>query len=64
MNERDRMLGMDRDITRRDFLNGASLAIGGSMLGLPLAPSLGATAGAQAQAGYYPPMRHGMRSRK
>jgi spermidine dehydrogenase len=31
-NSRDRELGMDRKITRRDFLNGVSLAVGGSIL--------------------------------
>lgn len=30
--KRDRELGMDREITRRDFLNGAALAIGSSLL--------------------------------
>ena len=28
----DRDLGMDRPITRRDFLNGASIAVTGSLL--------------------------------
>lgn len=35
--ERDRQLGMDRAISRRDFLNGVALTIGGvaiSQLGL------------------------------
>ena len=32
MSMSDRALGMDRDITRRDFLNGASLVIGAAML--------------------------------
>ena len=31
MSARDRELGMDRAITRRDFLNGFSLAVGGSL---------------------------------
>ena len=33
--ERGRRLGMDRPITRRDFLDGIALAIGGAALGLP-----------------------------
>jgi spermidine dehydrogenase len=59
----DRDLGMHRDITRRDFLNGVALGVGGSMV----APSLLQAAAAQAaqapeQApGYYPPSLTGMR---
>src|SRR5262249_5122733 len=34
---RDRELGMDRAITRRDFLNGAAIAIGAMAAGVPLA---------------------------
>ena len=30
MKKSDRDLGMDREITRRDFLNGASVAVGGA----------------------------------
>lgn len=58
MHQRDRRLGMSRDITRRDFLNGVGVAVAGS-----LAPvvSPGATASAQNQPGYYPPTRSGMR---
>jgi spermidine dehydrogenase len=59
-------LGMDREISRRDFMNGVSLAVGGALL----AP--GAMAGelfssadvAQApekHSGYYPPTKTGMR---
>ena len=32
MKSRDRQLGMNANISRRDFLNGASLAIGASLL--------------------------------
>jgi len=61
----DRELGMGRDITRRDFLNGVSVAVGASLLassswadafGLadsPFAP--------ENEAGYYPPAKTGMR---
>ena len=50
MKRRDRELGMDRSITRRDFLNGVSVVVGGSLL----AP-FGSAAGA------YPPALTGMR---
>jgi spermidine dehydrogenase len=54
----DRALGMHRRITRRDFLNGAGLAITGSLL----PPSLVAAAlEASAEAGDYPPALTGMR---
>jgi spermidine dehydrogenase len=58
--KRDRELGMDRPILRRDFLNGVAIsigAIGSGILGLPLA----AYGAAQDQPGYYPPARTGMR---
>jgi spermidine dehydrogenase len=63
MNRNDKKLGMDRDITRRDFLNGASIAISGSLFSGPLSAALadGNNAGAQMQPGYYPPTRTGMR---
>src|SRR5690242_7462524 len=62
---RDRELGMQRKITRRDFLDGVALAIGGSILSAGV-PWLGATqAGSEASAlekpGYYPPALLGMR---
>jgi spermidine dehydrogenase len=63
--KRDRVLGMDRKINRRDFLNGASLALGGTLVpggfwsdvfageGKPFAP--------EKEPGYYPPAKTGMR---
>jgi spermidine dehydrogenase len=60
---RDRELGMDRTITRRDFLNGMAIGVGGLMAGSWLG-GLDAEAAAQyAQdnAGYYPPALTGMR---
>ncbi len=59
MNEkkRDHALGMDRSITRRDFLNGAAIAIGGAMV----APSLLTASEKPANAVYYPPALEGMR---
>src|SRR5262245_52725904 len=60
--QRDRELGMDRPITRRDFLNGIALGIGGAVVGSALTPfSLDAQGFAQDVAGYYPPALTGMR---
>jgi spermidine dehydrogenase len=66
MDARDRDLGMHRSITRRDFLNGAAVAVTGALAAPPwlhaLAPS--APAGGQSPeqaADYYPPLRTGMR---
>src|SRR5882757_5964666 len=66
---RDRALGMDRPITRRDFLNGmaigATAAASGPLFAAPLnepmppAPSL--PSAAQDAFGYYPPLLTGMR---
>ncbi|MDA0680982.1 MAG: NAD(P)/FAD-dependent oxidoreductase [Proteobacteria bacterium] len=64
MKRSDRQLGMHRDITRRDFLNGINVAVTGSLLSTPLAQALAATDGdpsAQMLAGYYPPTRDGLR---
>jgi len=63
---RDRELGMDREIPRRDFLNGVSLAIGGSVA-MPghfwseVLAAADATYAPEKQPGYYPPARTGMR---
>lgn len=38
--QRDRELGMDRAITRRDFLNGVALGVGGTLAANALAPEL------------------------
>jgi hypothetical protein len=35
---RDRELGMDRNIPRRDFLNGAAMTIGAALLPATLSP--------------------------
>jgi spermidine dehydrogenase len=62
--QRDRELGMDRPITRRDFLNGVAIGIGGAFVGSALGPlgaDLGAAAFAQDAPGYYPPALTGMR---
>jgi spermidine dehydrogenase len=62
---RDRELGMDRPITRRDFLNGLAATAGGVAAG-SLFPGFAFAAGessklAQDAAGYYPPALRGMR---
>ena len=62
----DKELGMDRKISRRDFMNGAAMAIGGVAVSkrtdffgqLPAGASINE---AQNQAGYDPPALHGMR---
>ncbi|MGI9262805.1 MAG: NAD(P)-binding protein [Woeseiaceae bacterium] len=56
--KRDRQLGMHVDISRRDFLNGAGVAIGASMI-----PEMtnAAAPGAQDVPGYDPPALEGMR---
>ena len=54
----DKQLGMDREISRRDFLNGVSVAVGASLLpGSATAQDVGA----QDVPGYYPPELGGMR---
>src|SRR5436190_1755338 len=62
--ENNRELGMNRTITRRDFLNGVAIGIG-ALAGSGLPPELfAAQAAAQARqnsAGYYPPTLTGMR---
>jgi spermidine dehydrogenase len=61
----DRELGMDRRITRRDFLNGVSVAVGAALspkllwveaLGIPQSPLA-----PEKSADYYPPTLTGMR---
>jgi spermidine dehydrogenase len=64
--KRDTELGMKRSITRRDFLNGVSLAVGGSLalsgnvwaevFGLPFSPI-----DPEKDPGYYPPAKTGLR---
>ncbi|MGZ4814075.1 MAG: NAD(P)-binding protein [Terriglobales bacterium] len=54
---RDRELGMNADITRRDFLNGMALTVGGSMMPRPL----WALAADQIAPDYYPPALTGLR---
>src|SRR5579863_6111678 len=61
---RDRELGMHRNITRRDFLNGMAVGAGGMVASPWLAGLLAAqtpAASAQDRPGYYPPTLNGMR---
>jgi spermidine dehydrogenase len=60
MTKTDRQLGMDAPITRRDFLNGVALGIGGTLAAGWLSPHL-ETVLAQGNAGAYPPALTGLR---
>lgn len=61
----DKMLGMDREIDRRDFLNGVSISVVAAALGPsalnPSAMAQGVSTAKQDQAGYYPPALDGLR---
>jgi spermidine dehydrogenase len=61
MNANDRRLGMDRQITRRDFLNGVSLSVVGSMLAPEILRAAQQEFAPERAADYYPPTRTGMR---
>lgn len=54
---------MNRDITRRDFLNGVGIAVTGSLVSNPLSAAIGNSGAPSAQmsAEYYPPVLSGMR---
>jgi spermidine dehydrogenase len=61
---RDRDLGMHRNITRRDFVNGVAVGVGGMLTNTWIGGLLAAqtsTASAQDRPGYYPPTLNGMR---
>jgi spermidine dehydrogenase len=59
---RDRELGMDRKITRRDFLNGVAIGVGGVLAGPSLLADSQTTEVAPEQSpDYYPPALMGMR---
>src|ERR1700687_2853536 len=60
----DRSLGMDRTITRRDFLNGCAVALGASLTAsspgwLEVVGTLDASP--ESDPGYYPPAKTGLR---
>ncbi|HEY1638836.1 MAG TPA: twin-arginine translocation signal domain-containing protein, partial [Rhizomicrobium sp.] len=58
--KRERELGMDRAIDRRDFLNG--VAVGAAALSSGLAQGASARQSApQDRPDYYPPLLHGLR---
>ena len=67
MRERDRRLGLNQTITRRDFIGGVSVALSGSLVGCPWAetatpPSPTSPAAHRAPgAAPYPPARTGLR---
>lgn len=67
MNKKDRELGLDRAITRRDFLNGVAIGAGGMLAGGALGAETLLTAAAlddfapERAANYYPPSLTGMR---
>jgi spermidine dehydrogenase len=56
-NQRDRELGMDRSITRRDFLDGMAVTVGGAALAMHGAPSNAQSANSP----NYPPALTGLR---
>ena len=60
MTEHDRQLGMASAISRRDFLNGVAVGVGGVVVAGLLPPHL-ETLRAQGQAGSYPPALTGLR---
>lgn len=65
--KKDRELGMDRAITRRDFLNGVAIGVGGTLAGSALGAEILLAAAAldeyapEKAANYYPPALTGMR---
>jgi spermidine dehydrogenase len=65
--KKDRELGMDRDITRRDFLNGVAVGTGGALVGGALGAETLLSAAAlgefapEKSPDYYPPAKMGMR---
>ena len=59
MDAHDRRLGLDRSITRRDFLNGVALTVAGSVLAPELARAQ--EFAPERAVDYYPPTRVGMR---
>src|SRR5262249_53627729 len=58
---RDRELGMDREITRRDFLNGAAIAIGSAAIPHTAFQSTSQSMEPQNRPGYNPPVSTGLR---
>jgi len=61
MNANDRRLGLDREITRRDFLNGVAVTVVGSVLAPELLRAAQQEFAPERAADYYPPTLAGMR---
>lgn len=62
MDKKDRELGMDRSITRRDFLNGVAIGVGGAIAAPHWLAALDSPAYApEKDPNYYPPALTGMR---
>src|ERR1700675_4629344 len=59
--KRDRELGMDRQITRRDFLDGLALTIGSALIPSSVLAFEQSTYAPEKASGYYPPALTGMR---
>jgi spermidine dehydrogenase len=57
----DHNLGMDRPITRRDFMNGAAMVIGAALLPQGSASQSNGQTEPQNKSGYYPPTKTGLR---
>src|SRR5947209_5241153 len=57
----DKALGMDRGITRRDFLNGVAVTAGAALLPQPLLSALQDDLDPEKMPGYYPPALTGLR---
>jgi len=57
----DHQLGMDRAIPRRDFLNGAAMAVGAALVPKSLQPITANTDEQQNHSGYDPPTASGLR---
>ena len=60
-NRRDKQLGMSRKITRRDFLNGAALALGAAITPSPLFAAFDEPTNPEKSSAYYPPALTGLR---
>jgi spermidine dehydrogenase len=58
---RDRELGMDRPITRRDFLNGVALTLGAAIVPSPIFAAFDTPTELQNSGNYYPPAKTGLR---
>jgi spermidine dehydrogenase len=58
---KDRELGMHRNITRRDFLNGVAVAAGATMLPTGMLGALDSDADPEKSPDYYPPTLTGLR---